>query len=273
MKLRYTRRGFLRQSAIALPAFHIGFGSPTLLKALIRKDEKSNRFQQLQLASNADQLEEMRKFYNDVMNLPLTSEDANSVTFQAGRTRMKFYADSNGSSPFYHFAFNIPENKLGKSIDWLSGRARLLKDQRGNHVVHFKWLDAHSVYFYDPAGNILEFIAHHPLKNGRPGNFDVEDILYASEIGLVTDDVPRLGSELDTKLGLTNYASVHHQPASDVFRPIGDPYGFFIVVKQKRTWLMTNDPARLHPVTAAIHGRAHEKLQLENCDCKLFVSE
>ena len=186
---------------------------------------------------------------------------------------MKFHADSNGGSPFYHFAFNIPENKLEKAIDWLSGRAPLLKGRGGNHVVYFNWLDAHSVYFYDPAGNILEFIAHHPLKNGRPGSFDVEDILYTSEIGLVTNDVPSLSSELDAKLGLTNYAAEHHQQISDVFRPIGDPYGFFIVVKHRRTWLMTDDPAGLHPVTAAMHGRAHEKLKLENCACELLVTE
>ena len=273
MTLRYTRREVLRRGVMALPAFHIGFGAPTLVSALTSTDEQTNRFQKLRLATNADRLEEMRRFYADVLNLPLIDEDAVSVTFQMGRTQMTFYADSNSGSPFYHFAFNIPENKLEKSINWLSSRARLLKGRGGDSIVYFNWLDAHSVYFYDPAGNILEFIAHHPLKNGRSGNFDVEDILYTSEIGLVTDNVPRLSSELDTKLGLTNYAAKHHQPVSDVFRPIGDAHGFFIVVKHKRTWLMTDDPAGLYPVTAAMHGRAPGKLALENCACELVVTE
>ena len=273
MKTTYTRREVLSQAAMALPALHFGFGSPAIVRALTRDRRQTPRFQRLELATRADRLTDMRKFYKDVMNFPLVAEDANSLTMQTGRTRVKFYAAPGGGSPFYHFAFNIPENKLEESVDWLSGRARLLKGRTGNHVVHFKWLDAHSVYFYDPAGNLLEFIAHHPLNNPRPGKFNVEDILYTSEIGLVTGDVPRLGSELDAKLGLTNYAAVHHQPVSDVFRPIGDPYGFFIVVKHKRTWLMTNDPAGLYPVTAEMRGEEHGKLTLQNCACDISVTK
>ncbi len=273
MKSEYTRREFLRQAAMVLPAFHIGFHSPSILKTLAGIDGQTNRIKQLQLFTKITSLEEMRKFYKDVLNLPLVAEDSVSVTFQAGLTQMRFCADSNGGAPFYHFAFNIPENKLEKAIDWMSGRARLLKGRRGNHVVYFDWLDAHSVYFYDPAGNIVEFIAHHPLKNGRPGNFDIEDILYTSEIGLVTDDVPKLSSELDMKLGLTDYATRHHRPVSDVFRPIGDPFGFFIVVKHKRIWLMTEDPAAIHSVTAQIQGRESAKLRFENCVCEILVTE
>ena len=273
MKLTYTRRDVLRQAAWALPAFHVGLGSPTLLKALANRAEQTNRFQRLRLSTSADRLEEMRKFYEGALHLPLVTDDAGSLTFQAGRTRMKFAADSNGGSPFYHFAFNIPENKLEKAIDWLSGRVPLLKGRRGNHVVHFEWLNAHSVYFYDPAGNLLEFIAHHPLKNGRPGKFDEQDILYTSEIGLVTKDVLKLSSELDAKLGLTNYATTHHRPVSDVFQPIGDPYGFFIVVKHERIWLMTDDPAALHPLTAQVRGPRPGKLRLENCACEIKVAQ
>jgi catechol-2,3-dioxygenase len=257
---------------MALPAFHLGFGSSTLWQALTTADEGVNRFCKLRLAVNAERLEAMRKFYTRGLNLPLVADDARSLSVQAGRTELSFYADPDGGSPFYHFAFNIPEDKLERAAAWMSPRAKLLQDRRGNHVVHFQWLDAHSIYFRDPAGNLLEFIAHHPLKNGRAGAFDVDDILYASEIGLVTHDVPALGAELDTKLGLTNFAAKLHQPISDVFRPIGDRHGFFIVVKHQRKWLMTDDPAGLFPVGATLHGRERGKLDLANCDCKLSIA-
>ena len=92
-------------------------------------------------------------------------------------------------------------------------------------------------------------------------------------VSLVTGDVASLGTELDAKLGLTNYATVHHRPVSDVFRPIGDPYGFFIVVKHKRIWLMTNDPAGLYPVAAEMHGKEYGKLTLQNCACDISVTK
>ena len=230
MKLTFTRREILWQAARALPALHIGFGSPALLRAWSNSPEQTNRFRTLRLFANVNQLDDMRKFYKSTLNLPLVGEDGASLTFQAGRTKMTFLSDPTGGSPFYHFAFNIPENKLERAMEWLTGRAELLRGGRANPIVHFKWLDAHSVFFYDPAGNLLEFIAHHPLKNGRSGKFDVEDILYTSEIGLVTDDVLSLSAELDTRLGLTNYAALHGLSASDVIQQENSSCSFSRVV-------------------------------------------
>ena len=44
--------------------------------------------------------------------------------------------------------------------------------------------DAHALFFYDPAGSLLEFIARHTLSNTADGPSGVADILYASENGL-----------------------------------------------------------------------------------------
>jgi catechol-2,3-dioxygenase len=272
MTVRYTRREVLHRGALALPALHFGFGSWAVLRASGDTEARANRFHRLRLATAADKLEEMRKFYKGVLNLPLVGENAGSLDFQMGHTQFRFDAESGGGAPFYHFAFNIPENKLESATAWLSRRVPLLENRLGRHVVYFDWLDAHSVYFRDPGGNLLEFIAHHALGNGRSGEFDVEDILYASEIGLVTEDVPAVSAELDSKLGLTNYLPQPGQALSDVFAPIGDPHGFFIVVKHRRKWLMTDDPAELHPVRAALHGPARGEVRLQGCDCELSIT-
>jgi len=273
MEYHCTRREILRRAALAVPAFQVGFAPWSLRRALATSEDRVNRFDKLRLAVKPDRLGDMRSFYQEVLNLPVIADDPRSLTIRAGGTQLSFYADVAGGSPFYHFAFNIPENKLESAIEWMSTRAPLLKRKDGSPVVHFRWLDAHSIYFRDPAANLLEFIAHHALKNARPGDFKVTDILYASEIGLVTDDVPALAAELDTKLNLTNYHTKLGEPVSDTFRPIGDPYGFFIVVKHKRKWLMTDDPAGLFPVGAELHGGARRQLRLENCDCVLSVAD
>ncbi len=102
-------------------------------------------------------------------------------------------------------------------------------------VIRFEAWNAESVYFADPAGNILEFIAHHPLRNGRPGPFSPEDLLSVSEIGLV---VP------DTKDALDRLAEIDlapFKPPYDSFAAVGDAYGLFIVVTPGRVWLPTED--------------------------------
>src|SRR5207249_7567926 len=104
--------------------------------------------------------------------------------------------------PFYHFAFNIPENKVLAAHRWQKKRTPLLpipKTLRDpgypDEVVNYHW-NAHSIFFFDPSSNVVEYIARHDLKNGAPGGFASQDILYASEIGLIVDDVPATASKL-----------------------------------------------------------------------------
>lgn len=271
MESSYTRREIMRRCAWAVPAFHMGLGSSTVVQALVAMSERPNRFRSLRLAAQADRLEFIKAFYRDTLNLPIVDERADGLNIQAGGTCIDFRADDSGASPFYHVAFNIPENKLEPAIDWMSHRAPLLKNRQGNHIVYFDWLEAHSIYFYDPAGNLLEFIAHHSLKNEAGGAFNERDILYASEIGLVTEDVPGLGAEIESSIGLTNYAVKRGLRSSDEFRPIGDPHGFFIVVKHKRPWLMSEVPAEMFPVLATLRGPSTSELRLKHCDCALSV--
>ena len=60
--------------------------------------------------------------------------------------------------PFYHYAINIPANKIEEAKDWLSNRVRLLwmEDYKDDIADFVNW-HAKSIYFYDPAGNIVVF--------------------------------------------------------------------------------------------------------------------
>ena len=93
-----------------------------------------------------------------------------------------------------------------------------MRQANGDDEYHFASWNAHACYFRDPAGNILEFIARHNLKNDRPGEFSARDILAASEIGVVVDDVPGLATDVDRQLGLRPFAGTS---AAD-FAALGD---------------------------------------------------
>ncbi len=182
-------------------------------------------------------LAEMKAFYHGALGFEVATEQNRSITFRTGDTGLTFsLADAPAGHPFYHFAFNIPENKLLRARQWQLERTPLfltpdnLRDpDYPDDVRHFRHWNAHSVFFFDPARNVVEYIARHDLDNAAEGDFGTDDILYASEIAFVTNDVPALAGELQTSFGLPQY-----RRGNDHFRAIGDENGLLLVFETGR---------------------------------------
>lgn len=205
------------------------------------------------LTLRTHRLPELRAFYHRKLHFPIRGETRNSITFQAGATSLTFLrTEEKSSRPFYHFAFNIPENKLPLAAEWLSERTPLAADGK---VFHFSGWNAHSIYFWDPAGNLGELIARHNLPNARPSAFSPSDILYASEIGLVVEDVPTAVRQLQRSLTLPAY-----RPAAADFATLGDEHRLLIVAKKGRPWLQRE--SEVFPTTAILHGVKSGKCDL-----------
>src|SRR5438552_5474144 len=126
-----------------------------------------------------DDLSAQRRFYVDVLHLPgVMSGD--TLSLQAGSSKLTFRQTSGGPSGVYHFAFNIPENRFEEAKAWTSRRVPLIRSGAGEDSFHFETWNAHSFYFRDPANNILEFIARHNLENGSDRPFDEQSLLCIS---------------------------------------------------------------------------------------------
>jgi catechol-2,3-dioxygenase len=203
---------------------------------LALKRDNSPRIKSLMLVTSVP-LSQMKAFYHGLLGLHVIEEKPNSLVIAAGLTRLSFVPsrDEDGK-PFYHFAFNIPENKIRAAHKWQKERTALLpipvrlRDAAFPvDVVDYSHWNAHSIFFFDPAGNVVEFIARHDLQNGAEGPFDSGDILYASEIGLITKNVPELASALTSALGLSVYRG-----ASDQFTALGDENGLLLVMEVGR---------------------------------------
>ncbi len=214
----------------------------------------------------ADDLEAQRRFYRRTLGLPAARESAEQVVVQAGGTRLIFrQARPAHGKPMYHFAFNIPENKLELARQWLHKRTPVIvKD--GREVFHYPSWNADSVYFYDPAGNIVEFIARHDLANATPGPFSQEEILYASEIGLVVDDLKREVAALRSRLGLTVY-----RPGASDLVPVGDEHRLLIVVQRGRKWFQIT-PATVYPTVAKLAGEPPARYQVAGYPYELSLA-
>src|SRR5919198_2082548 len=109
-------------------------------------------------------LQAQKDFYAKILELPVRLTSS-SLEVNAGTTYLVFLqapADFDGA---YHFAFNLPENQFPTAKAWISGRIPLLQDEHGKDEFESESWNSHSVYFKDAAGNVLEFIARHGLKN------------------------------------------------------------------------------------------------------------
>jgi catechol 2,3-dioxygenase-like lactoylglutathione lyase family enzyme len=195
-----------------------------------------------------DSLQEQRNFYARTLGLTLVDETEEVVTMQAGASRLVFVQADAGTHPFYHFAFNIPGNKFALAKAWLAQRCPLLEMNGIDQVTHQNW-NAQSFYFYDPVGNIVEFIARYNLSINRAGAFDQSDLLNVSEIGLVVDDVPSTIEPIEHFIGEHIW-----KEQSDTFTTIGNDHGLLVLAQVGRIWLLTNKPSEVHPVRVTIQG-------------------
>jgi catechol-2,3-dioxygenase len=191
---------------------------------------------------------EARNFYHDVMKLPVLEETADLLVLQAGATRLVFEHET-GWQGRYHFAFDVPENQVQEAAAWIAVKAKLATlNEKAIFNSSAHW-NAHMVYFYDPAGNILEFIGRHNQPNASSEPFSERSIIAISEIGLTTRDVPQTVQWLGDNLGMLVYDGA----GSDTFSAVGDELGLFIVVKEGRNWYPeTGIPAGFYPVRATL---------------------
>jgi catechol-2,3-dioxygenase len=183
-----------------------------------------------------------------------------------------------GRPPFYHFAFNIPENKILKALEWQKARTPMLYIPESNRatgyppeVVDYSHWNAHSVFFLDPAGNVVEYIARHDLKNGDSSPFSWGDILYASEIGLIVNDVAATAAMLTDVTGVSQYKG-----GNDQFMAMGDEYGLLLVMKRGRVVDFTSNPhngVRVYRTAVAVRGPKTTRYEFADYPYQLGVEE
>jgi catechol-2,3-dioxygenase len=194
----------------------------------------------LELELLTDSITETELFYTDVIGLKTISKTNSSVSFAAGYTKLTFRSSEN-LKPVYHFAFDIPNNKLLEAFAWIEKKTEIMEVVPPEKIADFYNWNAKSFYFYDNNGNILEFIARFSLDNASEKPFDGLSILSVSEIGFVTKNVSQLSDELFNKYGLSVFSK---QPKLEKFIVLGTDTGLFILVEENRDWYPTHQKAK-----------------------------
>lgn len=190
-----------------------------------------------------NRLKQTKDFYEHVLNLPIVESGAKSVEIPIGTSTLVFLENTDTPSPVYHLAFTIPENQLHEAIAWGAHRLGLIQLDGTLFIAHFEAWNAHSVYFYDNNGNILEFIARHDLHNATTVAFDSGQIVNISEIGIVADHPMELAQQLIEAYDLDFFEKNKN---SETFAALGDDHGLLVIAKNNRNWYPTNVPAKAH---------------------------
>lgn len=179
-------------------------------------------------------------FYHHVLGLEYSIPCAGEVAFQIGRSQLVF-AENPAQTGIYHFAINIPCNQIHPAMMWLEDLGiALVPGPNGDHSIDFTAWHAEATYFFDPAGNIVEFIARRDLHNESKQPFGAESLLEISEIGIVTSDVLAWNARVEQDYGITPFDKSTPRPE---FSALGADSGLFIVVPEGRKWFLTDIPA------------------------------
>lgn len=195
------------------------------------------KLQHLQIQTN--NIQETAAFYQNVLSLPILEKDSRSVTIQAGESVLQFIENLQLDS-IYHFAFNIPQNKLEEAIKWTKDKLDLIVIEDATVIANFENWNANAVYFYDNNGNILEYIVRYDLNNAQTEPFSSQSILNISEIGIVNENPLVLANQLITQHNLEFFSKNDN---SELFAALGDDEGLLIMVRPGRNWYPTQIPS------------------------------
>jgi catechol-2,3-dioxygenase len=196
-----------------------------------------------------NQLNELKSFYQNILEMPLIEDGLDSFTLQIGSSALTFKASHLPAA--YHFAFNIPGTHMAEAKKWLQARV-VLNREDGNDEIYYKRFDADAVYFDDPAGNVVEFIGRR-TKVGV-GSFTPDSLLNISEMSITTSDVLEVAMKLK-EVGVTSFNNQPIEPDSLNF--LGEDDTLIILVPPKRRWYFSEKFSEICPLEIElVNGRS-----------------
>lgn len=127
-------------------------------------------------------------------------------------------------------------------------------------LFEFENWSGRACYFHDPAGNIVELIAHQGIgETGARGPFAGDELLGFSELGLV-GDTATMAADLERLLGLHLWAGSVEEGRLGF---VGEQARTLILSPAGRGWLPTGRPAEPHPVEVVLSGPEEREAVLD----------
>ena len=197
-------------------------------------------------------LDGMKDFYKNILGCKVETELAQSFEVKFGYTTIEFNDQNTEGNPFYHFAFDIPSNQFSEAKEWVLKRVALSTED-GKDDVYFENIKAHSLYFEDPAGNIVEFISRTEDNPTSETPFSINNIIQMSEMSLVVEDKITVAEELK-KAGIIDRNGNEINPAGLNFMSDKNGLVFLLLVHPNRRWYFSKKDAVIFPMTITLQN-------------------
>ncbi|AYB38369.1 VOC family protein [Brevibacillus laterosporus] len=211
----------------------------------------------IEIVLQTNRLDEMKSFYGELLGFPIEQESSESFTIITGESKIIFQKPVCDLGAYYHFAFTIPSNKLVESKQWLQKKGISCFSNDNQDQFFFPDWNATASYFYDPDGNLLEFIVYHSLHNPSEAPFSQHSILYISEIGLPVPNVAEGSKHIYEICEQEIWRKDEKQ-----FAAIGDVEGLFILIETSRPWFPDARMPGVFPTLVKIQGDLDKQVQL-----------
>jgi catechol 2,3-dioxygenase-like lactoylglutathione lyase family enzyme len=215
-------------------------------------------FRRIAVAAAASRLDAQERFYRDRLGLEV-DRGPDRVGVACGPARIEFVAAD--GAPFTHFALLAPGNRFAEGCVWLGERVDLLPDpDTGQPVFDFEFWDAQACYFEDPAGNIVELIAHRGVEDSHRPGFAAGDLRGLSEVGLVTHDKPAAAAAVESTFGVPVWDGSADGPGLAF---AGRRARTLILAPPSRHWLPTQRAALACPTEVELELDRSGELELD----------
>ena len=122
-----------------------------------------------------------------------------------------------------------------------------LNVEDGQDEADFDHLPARALYFYDPAGNIVELISRQLVSDDSVDPFSITSILHISEISLTVDDAIDAGKKLND-IGVMERNN--DETSTKYLNFMGErSNGIFILLNQPgRKWIFSDKVSAIYPL-------------------------
>lgn len=210
---------------------------------------------EVHLEASAARINELRSFYADALGF--VDIGGSETSMVVGASRLTWRVAASEREPFYHFALLVPGQRFAAALAWVGQRVDLL-ELDGDPVVRFEDWNAQALYFHDPAGSIVELIAHLDIVGPACASapFDASELLGVSEIGLVVQDKRHAATALRAAVGVELWPAADDLALDDThdLSFLGRKAHTLILTSPGRGWLPTARPAEVHPVDVVLAG-------------------
>ncbi|MEK4386182.1 VOC family protein [Solibacillus sp. FSL W7-1464] len=211
----------------------------------------------------ASNFEATKQFYLTKFQFPLISQEPDRFTMSVGKSAVTFIKAPLNEKPFYHFAFDIPSIQFEEAKAWTKGKVILSKEQ-GEDEVYFEGIDAKSIYFEDPAGNIAEFICRLTDAKESTAPFSASSLQKVSEMSIVVKDKLKSVSAFHE---VSIFERDHEKVTAEGLTFMGsrEDASYLLFVNEGRTWFFSNKKAEVFPVEVLLTDGVWLKID-ENLD-------